>query len=113
MPTLEELENKIERLNLKIQLLETKLATLLHEEKPKRRGPHRRSYDTWLSIHILHDNGMNTKNICDLHKICYKTCVSYLKMPEEQAKLLPRDKELQQRIKTYKFKLELKYNREK
>ena len=105
MPTrYDNLFKEIELLKLKVDALEFKLEHI--NDKPRRR-PKRRTYDTWVSVHTLARSGMSKKNICAMLGIAYTTYQAYHRMTEEEAKLLPTAKSLEEHRKNIRFKLEL------
>lgn len=101
---LSKLEQQVQLLNLKIAELEFRLAYQgVPGNKPK--ATRVRTYDLWLRLKTLHDNGMSMRNLSELMGISYSTVRNYLHIPEEEAKKLPRTSDV--RVGGFKrFKLE-------
>lgn len=83
------LEQQVRLLNLKITELEFRF-TYQGRPEPKPKATRVRTYDLWLRIKTLHDNGMSMRNLSQVLDISYSTVRNYLHIPEEEARKLPR-----------------------
>ena len=104
------LESQVKELQDKYSGLDVRLADATRHDEIKKNKLHKKSYEVWKQIQLLHVGMMPNNRIAELLHLSPSTVSSYVNTPEEKALLLPHDKEIPMKSDTtFVSKLEEKY----